>query len=108
MFINPLAISNSNNSIFESQQPELANKAGKQKTKEVAAGFAAILVNEMLQSARKARFDGGLLESNQTQLARKLYLQQLSTNLTAHDRLGVTQLIAQQIEYQEKGHNGKA
>lgn len=103
MDINPQIISST--SIFELQN-SVANAKGQQKIKAVAAQFAAVFVNEMLQTARKAKLGDNLMDSDQSKLAQKLYFQQLATDLTQNDGLGITELLTRQIEYQEKS-NGK-
>lgn len=104
MDINAPLISSS--SIFDVQN-SFGNETGSKKLKAVASQFAAVFVNEMLQTARKAKLGEDMLGSQQTDMAQKLYFQQLSTDLTSQDQLGITELLTKQLEYQEQS-NGKA
>lgn len=85
-------------SVFDISQAREAHN-GKDKVKTVSAEFAAIFVNEMLKSARKADvFKSKLFNSDQEKMAFGLYDQQLSLNMTRNHTFGIENLIEAQIK----------
>lgn len=80
-------------------------KDGDKKDAAVAANFASIFVNEMLQSSRKDGLsdgEGSFFDSEQSDMSKKMYYQQMSQAITHENGFGITQMIQQAIASGER------
>lgn len=91
-------------SIFDLNTSSVKNmKAGEKKDEAVAENFASIFVNEMLQSTRKDGLsEGSFLDSDQVDMSRKMYYQQISENIAHQKGFGITEMIKQAIMASER------
>lgn len=98
---NMLSVAN----IFDSNQSNTVSETKGEKIKDVAANFASIFINEILQSSRKANFSkNSLFDSDQIGMSQKLYYQQISNTIAHEPNFGVTKMIEKELESGNK-HN---
>lgn len=89
--------------IFDTVSLNNLPKSKDAKIKAVSSEFASIFLNEMLQTARKAKLGGNnLFDSSETKMSQKLYYQQLSSSIANDDSFGVTKLIENELKSEEK------
>lgn len=68
-----------------------------QALKEVALQFESIFIQMALKSMRSATQESGLLDNNRSRLYRDLYDQQLAVELGKRSKLGLADMLAQQL-----------
>lgn len=89
--------------IFDTATLDNLPQSKEAKTKAVSAAFASIFLNEMLQTARKANLGtDNFFDSDETKMSQKLYYEQLSSTIAGSDSFGITKLIQNEINSQDK------
>lgn len=85
--------------IFEQKPLDNLPSEKDAKIKTVAASFASIFVNEILQTARKTQLsEDSFLDSNQTGMAQKMYYEQVASSVSHDDSFGVTSMIEAELK----------
>ncbi len=86
---------------------QLKAEAGKQSDaakRETAHQFEALFLQMMIKSMREAG-GKGILDSNQTEMARDMYDQQLAINLSKKGSIGIADMVMRQLGVEPEKHN---